>query len=86
MEVYNRGTPEAKAYAFAYFRHSAPELFDLCWKDTVGKYNPVVRSQAGCIVMEGSLLEQLIRIRGGEYDPYVERARASAVRSLKLGQ
>lgn len=85
MEVYNTGTPEAKVYALAYFHHSAPELFEICWKDNVGRFNPVVRSMSGCLSMEGSLFEQLIRIRKGEYDPYIEYALKRRSRPLEVG-
>ena len=81
MEVYNTGTPAAKVYALAYFHHSAPELFQICWDDLVGKYNPVVKSAAGCFLMEGSFLEHMIRIRLGEYDPHVELAVSLAEKS-----
>jgi hypothetical protein len=74
MEVYNRGTPEAKVYALAYFHHSAPELFAICWNDLVGKYNPVVKSMSGCLGFEGSFFEQMLRIQRGEYDPHIEYA------------
>jgi hypothetical protein len=83
MEVYNSGTPAAKVYALAYFHHSAPELFQICWNDIVGKYNPVVKSVSGCFLMEGSLLEHMLRIREGEYYPYVEQAVAQAERARR---
>ncbi len=83
MEAYNSGTPAAKVYALAYFHHSAPELFQICWGDIVGKYNPVVKSSVGCFIMEGSLLEHMMRIREGEYDPYVERAVRQAERASR---
>lgn len=74
IEVYNTGTPAAKVYALAYFHHSVPELFEICWKDNIGGYNPVVASRAGCLTMEGSLTEHLFRIKLGEYDRYIESA------------
>jgi hypothetical protein len=81
MEAYNRGTPEAKVYALAYFHHSAPELFEICWNDIVGKYNPTVRSMSGCFSFEGSLFEQMIRIKRGEYDGYIEYAHKRKART-----
>jgi hypothetical protein len=83
MEAYNSGTPAAKVYALAYFHHSAPEHFQICWDDIVGKYNPVVKSSVGCLIIEGSLFEHMLRIREGEYDPYVERAVRQAERSSR---
>jgi hypothetical protein len=73
MEVYNRGSNEAKIYALAAFHHLAPQLFAQCKKDLVGKYNPVVRSAAGCFSLEGNLLEYVIRIHHGEYDYYIRK-------------
>ncbi len=82
IEVYNSGTPAAKVYALAYFHHSAPELFEICWKDNVWKYNPVVKSAAGCFIMEGSFFEQMIRVRQGEYDEFIELALKRATPSF----
>lgn len=73
MEVYNRGTPEAKVYALASFHYLAPELFEICRKDIVGKYNPVVHSMEGCLAHEGSLLEFVMRAEHGQYDAYVRK-------------
>ena len=71
IEVYNRGTTEAKVYALAAFHHLAPTLFEQCLRDLVGKYNPVVRASSGCLVADGTFLEFLIRIHNGEYDGYI---------------
>jgi len=70
LEVYNRGTPEAKVYALVAFHYLSPTLFEQCRKDLVGKYNPVVRGYDGRLqsVCEGTLLEYIIRIHKGEYD------------------
>ena len=73
LEVYNRGTTEAKVYALAAFHYLAPQLFAQCKKDIVGKYNPTVRAQAGCLPHEGNLLEFIIRIHHGEYDYYIRK-------------
>ena len=73
VEVYNRGTPEAKVYALASFHYLAPELFEICRKDIVGKYNPVVHSMEGCLVHEGSLLEFVMRAEHGQYDAYIRK-------------
>jgi hypothetical protein len=73
LEVYNRGTTEAKTYALAAFHYLAPQLFAQCKKDLVGKYNPIVRSQSGCFSREGNLLEFIIRIYHGEYDSYIRK-------------
>jgi hypothetical protein len=51
----------------------APQLFEICKKDLVGKYNPRVRSMSGCLSAEGTLLEFLIRIHHGQYDGYIRR-------------
>ncbi len=71
LEVYNRGTNEAKVYALAAFKHLAPPLFEQCRRDLVGKYNPVVRSMSGCLSADGTLLEFLIRIHQGQYEGYI---------------
>jgi hypothetical protein len=73
LEVYNRGTPEAKVYALASFHYLAPKVFEICRKNIVGKYNPVVHSMEGCIMHEGSLLEFVIRAENGQYDNYVRK-------------
>ncbi len=71
IEVFNRGTPEAKAYALAAFHHLAPELFERCRKDLVGSYNPKVRVLRGGVIGEGTFLELVIRIEHGEFDACV---------------
>jgi len=71
IEVYNRGTTEAKVYALAAFHHLAPSLFEQCKRDLVGKYNPQVRAMSGCLPADGTLLEFLIRIHHGQYDAYI---------------
>jgi hypothetical protein len=70
IEVYNRGTTEAKVYALAAFHYLAPPLFEQCRRDLVGKYNPMVRAMSGCLSADGTLLEFLIRIHHGQYDGY----------------
>ena len=72
LEVYNRGTPEAKLYALAAFHVLAPKLFEQCRKDMTGKYNPVVHFWCGCIYSEGSMLEFLLRIKDCEYDETIK--------------
>ncbi len=57
IEVYNRGTTEAKVYVLAAFHHLAPALFEQCRRDLVGKYNPLVRAVSGCLTADGTLLE-----------------------------
>ena len=71
IEVYNRGTTEAKVYALAAFHQLAPPLFEQCRRDLVGKYNPMVRAMSGCLPADGTLLEFLIRIHQGQYDGYI---------------
>ncbi len=71
LEVYNRGTNEAKVYALAAFQHLAPPLFEQCRRDLVGKYNPLVRSMSGCLSADGTMLEFLIRIHQGHYEGYI---------------
>jgi hypothetical protein len=73
IDVYNRGTTEAKVYALAAFHFLAPQLFEQCRKDLVGKYNPMVRAMSGCLSVDGTLLEFLIRIHHGEYDSFIRR-------------
>ena len=73
IEVYNRGTPEAKAYALAAFHYLSPELYQQCRKDIVGSYNPKVRVLRGCCLEEGSFLELAIRIHHGEYDDEIKK-------------
>lgn len=72
IEVYNRGTPEAKTYALAAFHYLAPEVFEQCKKDLVGKYNPMVRAWSGCLSHDGNLLEFLVYIHHGRYDQYLK--------------
>jgi hypothetical protein len=71
IEVYNRGTTEAKVYALAAFHVLAPQLFEQCRRDLVAKYNPMVRAMSGCLSADGTLLEFLIRIHHGQYDGYI---------------
>ena len=71
LDVYNRGTTEAKVYALAAFHHLAPALFEQCRRDLVGKYNPMVQAVSGCLSADGTLLEFLIRIHQGQYDGYI---------------
>jgi hypothetical protein len=73
FEVYNRGTPESKVYALAALHYLAPDVFKICWKDCVGKYNPIIHSMDGCISGEGTLLEFFTRIQAGQYDPYIKK-------------
>lgn len=72
IEVYNRGTPEAQTYALAAFHHLAPGIFEQCKKDLVGKYNPMVRHQHGCLSGDGTLLEFLVYIHHGRFDQYIK--------------
>jgi hypothetical protein len=71
IEVYNRGTTEAKVYALAAFHFLAPQLFEQCRRDLVGKFNPMVHAMSGCMSADGTLLEFLIRIHHGQYDGYI---------------
>jgi len=76
MEVYNEGTPEGKLYALAGFHVIAPELFEICRKDIVGHYNPMVHEWQGCLRAEVSFLGPLIRIAKGEYDVFLQPKRS----------
>ncbi len=71
IEVYNRGTTEAKVYALAAFHYLTPTIFEQCRRDLVGRFNPMVRATNGCMVANGTLLEFLIRIHHGEYAAYI---------------
>lgn len=69
VAAYNHGSPAAKVYALAGIHVAFPELFELCRKDVVGRYNPDITGSAGCMAYTGSFLEHVIRIEHGEYDP-----------------
>ena len=71
VAVYNHGTPEAKAYALAGIHVLAPELFEICRKDIVGHYNPVITVQLGCMSTTTTFLEEVIRVDHGDYDSYL---------------